>query len=169
MASSYASTLLIFWFLRCRIIHLYLGLRLQRAQRLVTSYYDLVALLQPLSDLNVRYPGNPGLHRPEHRFFPATDQEYTLHFILLGIARCCWWTRRQCHARGLVVLGLFRSFLKVLAGPYSQRLDGDRHHIFLFRRTYFRRSGKSGPQVIRRIRERHYHLKIFGFLHARRA
>src|SRR6202171_6729920 len=104
MASSYASTLLIFWFLRCRIIHLYLGLRLQRAQRLVTSYHDLVALLQPLSDLNVRYPGNPGLHRPEHRFFPATDQEYTLHFLPLWIAPRCWGRRGDGDPCGLVVL-----------------------------------------------------------------
>src|SRR3981189_3610743 len=85
-----ASALLIVLFLRGAVVHLNLGLGLQRAQCLVAADYNFIAGLQALGNLNVGNAGNSRFHLAEHGLL-GVDNEYALHFILFRIAGC--WRR----------------------------------------------------------------------------
>src|SRR5277367_4156712 len=132
--SSEPLALLIVGLLRRGVIYLDGRFRLQRAQRLVASHDDFVAGLQTLGDFNIRYAGNPGIHRLEYCLL-AMDYEHALHFVLLRIApRGDGGRSGQRHARVAAFLGALRGFIQILARAHGQRLNRNGDYIFLFRR-----------------------------------
>src|SRR6202040_740500 len=73
-------TLLIVQFFRRGVVDLDAGLRLQRAQRLVTTDHDFVACLQAFGNFNIGNTGDASFDRAEDCFL-SVNHEYALHFI----------------------------------------------------------------------------------------
>src|SRR5271154_3010019 len=158
--------LLIVGLLRSGVIHLDSGLRFQRTQRLVAAHDNFVARLQTLSDFNIRYAGNPSIHRLEYRLL-AVDHKYALYFVLLRIAARGDGRRSgQRHAGVAAFLGALRGLIQILARAHSQRLNRNGDYILLFRRLDLGSRRKPRAQVLWRRRQRYHHLEIFRFLRA---
>src|SRR6266481_2649167 len=126
-----ALALLIVLFLRCAVVHLDLGLGFQGAQCLVAADHNFVAGLQALGNFDVRDASDSRLHRPEYGLL-RVDHEYTLHFILLGIAGCGRRWRRQRYARTALILCILGGFFQILSRPHGQRLNRYGHDVLSF-------------------------------------
>src|ERR1700758_222725 len=78
-----------------RVVDLDARFRLQRAQRLIASDHNFIALLQALGHLNVGDSAYPRLDRTEDGLL-AVNHKYALNFVLLGISR----RRRRWRGKG---------------------------------------------------------------------
>src|SRR5580692_9037018 len=92
-ASSALALLIVLLFLGSRIIYLHARLWLQRSQRFVAAYNNLVPDLQTLGDFDVSNAGNSCFHWSEECFLAVYD-ENSLDLVLLGITGSSW--RRRC-------------------------------------------------------------------------
>src|SRR5258708_10195687 len=161
-----ASALLIVLLLRSAVVHFYLGLRLQGAQRFVAADHDFVTGFQPLGDLNVSHAGNTCLDGQKHGLF-SIHHKYALHFVLLAIAGL--WRRRRCHrhATASLLLCIIGRFFQILARPHRQGLNGNRYDVFPLRCLDLGCRGKARPQILRRTCQRYDNFEVFCFLRAR--
>src|SRR5882724_4756495 len=106
-------TLLVVGLLRRGIIDFDRRFRLQRAQGLVASGDDFIALLQTVGDLNVGDTADAGFDRAENSLLTVDDED-TLNLVLLGISARDRWSRGERYTAAAIALGSLLGLVQIL-------------------------------------------------------
>src|SRR5258708_32512006 len=105
-------TLLVVGLLRRGIIDFDRCFRLQRAEGLVASGDDFIALLQTVRDLNVGDTADAGFDRAENSLL-AVDDEDALNLVLLVISARDRWRRSERYIAAAIALGGFLGLVQI--------------------------------------------------------